>query len=88
MHNETKQVLDFLDSATKSFARDLNTEEGFFRGTGERLTVGALAAIVSLGISISANLEKLVRHLDSIQDSLSDLADTVAVVETRKEQSE
>ena len=88
MHNETKQVLDFLDSATKSFVRDLNPNEGFHRGTGDRLTTGALAALVSLGITISANLEKLVRHLDSIQDSLSDLADTVAVVETRKEQRE
>lgn len=85
MHNETRQVLDFLDSATKSFVRDLNPNEGFHRGTGDRLTTGALAALVSIGISISANLEKLVGHLDSIQETLSDLTDSVCAIEARKD---
>ena len=83
MHNETRQVLDFLDSATKSFAQDRTQNDGFYRGTGDRLRTGALAALVSLGIAISANLEKLVRHLDSIQDTLSDVADSIAVIESR-----
>ena len=30
-----------------------------------------------------AALEKIAKHLDSVQDSVSDLADSVAVIETR-----
>lgn len=32
-----------------------------------------------------AALEKIAKHLDSVQDCVSDLADSVAVIETRTE---